>query len=525
MIHLVFSSRWSAAGEFLCKALERSFTRGQVEVTVDGFPRLSDRAVAVVIEPGANEAERLIALAKRSAKILLLGALNPEVAAAAGIVFDPRVDYLGDAVTCAPSCNHSSSESAAAICYRKHGLAACSPLRERRFCRFDFANEWNNLGYGRIDILTGDPWSLAGIGYPKSAVTVADLMLSNGEQIGAAATLFDTPTSAILWFARRVGPIDGADWRVVECFISDYRAHDLPCRPHLRDIPDGFAGAVTARLDCDEEIASAHLLFDFYHSRQLPLSVAVTTDQLKGSRHIDFLRKLEASGGSILSHSASHPPNWGGSAERAEAEARASKACLEFQLPGLEVRYAVSPFHQNPPFVPVALARAGLKGFIAGTIANDPEFLMARGGSVPYGCNGVISHSQSCMLHGDCLLGVGDPIRIYRKAFRIAREGGQFFGYFDHPFSERYSYGWDSEQDRVSTHAAFIAFMRAECASAGGRLLFVNEETCLDFMSEKAATEIAFDENQETYRVSHSHAAGLPLSIGYHGAFRAADND
>jgi hypothetical protein len=56
-------------------------------------------------------------------------------------------------------------------------------------------------------------------------------------------------------------------------------------------------------------------------------------------------------------------------------------------------------------------------------------------------------------------------------------------------------------------------------------LLFVNEETCLDFMSEKAATEIAFDENQETYRVSHSHAAGLPLSIGYHGAFRAADND
>jgi hypothetical protein len=264
------------------------------------------------------------------------------------------------------------------------------------------------------------------------------------------------------------------------------------------------------------------LLFDFYRSRQLPLSVAVRTDQLTESRHIEFLRELRDNGGSILSHSASHSPNWGGSPERAEAEARESKARLEVQLPGLEVRYAVSPFHQNSSFVPAALARAGLKGFVAGTIANDPEYLMARGGSIPHGCNGVISHSQSCMLHGDCLLSVGDPIRVYREAFRLAREGGQFFGYFDHPFSERYSYGWDSEQDRMSTHATFIDFMQKECGCAGGRLLFVNEDTCLNFMSEKAMTEIVFDENRETYQVSHSHAAGLPLSIGYRGRVHGA---
>jgi len=517
MIHLLFSSRGSDVGEFVSKALERSFTRGQVQVTVDGFPRLSEVGIAVILEPGATETEWIIELAKRRTKILLLGALDPKAAAAAGLLIDSSIEYLCDDVTCAPSCTHNSSESSAVIRYRQNGLAASSPLRERRFCRFDFSNEWNNLGYGRIDILADDPWSLAGIGYPKSAVPVADLMLSTGQKIGAAATLLDTPSSAILWFARRAGPIDGADWRVVESFISDYRAEDLPCRPHLRDIPDGFAGAVTARLDCDEEIASAHLLFDFYRSRHLPLSVAVKTDQLKEARHTEFLRELRDSGGSILSHSASHPPNWGGSPERAEAEARESKAWLEFPLPGLEVNYAVSPFHQNPPFVPAALARAGLKGFVAGTIANDPEYLMARGGSVPYGCNGVISHSQSCMFHGDCLLGVGDPIRIYLEAFRLAREGGQFFGYFDHPFSKRYSYGWDSEQHRMSTHATFIEFMQKECAFAGGPLLFVNEDTCLDFMSEKAATEIVFDENRERYQVSHSHAAGLPLSVGYRG--------
>ena len=145
---------------------------------------------------------------------------------------------------------------------------------------------------------------------------------------------------------------------------------------------------------------------------------------------------------------------------------------------------------------------------------------MARGGAVPYGSAGFVSHSQSCMLHGDCMLSGDDPLRIYREAFRTARAAGQFFGYLDHPFSPRYSYGWASEADRLSKHADFLDFMQNDCA---GKVLFVNEDTCLDFMHAKAATDIAFDEARGTFEISRHVAAGLPLSIGFRGHYRAAN--
>jgi hypothetical protein len=188
------------------------------------------------------------------------------------------------------------------------------------------------------------------------------------------------------------------------------------------------------------------------------------------------------------------------------------------------VRYAVSPFHQNPTFVPAALARAGYCGFVGGTIACHPEYLMARGGIVPRGPEGFISHSQSCMLHGDCLLANGDPLRIYKEAFCIAKEAGQFFGYLDHPFSERYSYGWTDEMQRRQAHGDFLDFMMAQCNNSGAKLLFVNEATCLDFMLEKSEADILFERATGSFSISRTHAAGLPLSIGYGGRVIAAAN-
>jgi hypothetical protein len=326
----------------------------------------------------------------------------------------------------------------------------------------------------------------------------------------------------VLWFARPVGPIDGPDWAVIEAFISGHRAGELACRPYLRDIPHGYGSAVTARLDCDEEIASARPLLELYRSRGRPLSLAITTGQPESPANLRLMDDLRLAGGSILSHSVTHAPNWGGSTEAAEREARDSKAWLESRIEGLTVRHAVSPFHQNPTYVPAALARAGYSGFVGGIIANDPEYLMARAGVPPFSSPDIISHSQGCMLHGDCLLATGDPLRIFKAAFALARDGGQFFGYLDHPFSERYSYGWANEPDRLAAHAAFLDYMDAH--PGDGPLLFVNEQTCLDFIKDKASAEIVYDDVSDSYRVTHSHAAGLPLSVGLHGHSVAARN-
>ena len=145
---------------------------------------------------------------------------------------------------------------------------------------------------------------------------------------------------------------------------------------------------------------------------------------------------------------------------------------------------------------------------------------MARAGIPPFSPASIISHTQSCMLHGDCLLREGDPLRIFKEAFALAREGGQFFGYLDHPFSERYAYGWASLKSvRVAAHADFLDHMADHAGE--DPLLFVNEETCLDFIKSKASADILYDEARDTYRVKQSEAAGLPLSIAFHGRLNA----
>lgn len=522
MIDVIVSSADETTAEVVTKAFIRSFTSGQVRRAV-ASSHSAESGVVVVLRPGDHDADWLETLARQPVKIILLGPLGPRIARLAGVTYRTVQEDLAVQCNSPPAPVHEMRQSAAMVAYAVGALWQASAPLHRSLCQFDFTDEWNNLGYGRIGF-GGDPWSIPGTAHCTAAKIIADIVGGSGVSEGAAATLRDLPTASILWFARPVGPVDGPDWTTIEAFVADYRSGELPCRPYLRDIPHGAGAAVTMRLDCDEDIASARPLFEFYQSRGLPISVAVKTGQPVHQSHIEFLHDLFASGGSILSHSVTHAPNWGGSASAAEAEARKSKAWLEEHVPGLDVRYAVSPFHQNPTFVPAALARAGYRGFIGGTIACHPEYLMARAGIVPYGPDGFISHSQSCMLHGDCLLADGDPLRIYKEAFCSAKRTGQFFGYLDHPFSERYSYGWATETQRQQAHADLLDFMTAECARAGDLLMFVNEETCLDFMVEKSGTDIHFDAKHKTFSVSRTHAAGLPLSIGYKGrAMAAAD--
>lgn len=515
MIDIALRSYDTFTAEVVVRAFERSFTRGQVRLS-DHIPR--DASLLVVLGAREEDAEALNAVCNRGAcKLLLLGPLGAAVSAIAGIVPAPIPDPIRAAGTCPAAVPHSETRSAATVQYRDGPLA--SPIRTRAFCRYDFNNEWNNLGFGRI-ALDEDRWSITQIAACRRARPIADFHVDDAYH-GTVVSLREFPHASILWFARPVGPVDGPDWRLVEAFFSDHRYSDLPCRPFLRDVPHGVAAAVTMRLDCDEAVTSAQPLLELYRARGLPISLAVTTGRLEDAE-FGTLATVRAVGGAILSHSVTHRSNWGGSAEGADFEARTSKAHLEAAVPGLVVRYAVSPFHQNPPFVSTALARAGYRGVIAGSIANDPEVLLARGGTAPLFPDGFVTHSQSCMLHGDCLLDEPDPLRVYGEAFAAAMAGGQFFGYLDHPFSERYCYGWSSEIERRSVHARLLDGMEAACLEAGGPLLFVNEDTCLDFMAGKTAAQISFDAQAGRFTMSSTHAAGLPFSVGFGGAILPA---
>ena len=136
---------------------------------------------------------------------------------------------------------------------------------------------------------------------------------------------------------------------------------------------------------------------------------------------------------------------------------------------------------------------------------------MARAGVPPASGTGFIGHSQQCMLHGDCLLEDDEPMKIFKQAFDLACEGGAFFGYLDHPFSERYQYGWLTETQRASAHAQLIQHMRQR-----GRVLFANEDQAMDFLHDRAHTRI--QATPEGFLVVRPQAASpWPLQVRYKG--------
>ncbi|MBD0337340.1 MAG: polysaccharide deacetylase family protein [Cyanobacteria bacterium Co-bin13] len=286
--------------------------------------------------------------------------------------------------------------------------------------------------------------------------------------------------------------MDSWEWGIVEDFFSHYRADELPCMPHLREIPSGYQGAVTMRLDCDQAIAPARPLFDLYRDAGLPFSLAVVTGLPPQAEDMALLRDVIAAGGSVVSHSVTHPPNWGADYAQALQEAQDSKRWLEQNLPEAgSVRYAVSPFHQNPPYAVQALADAGYQGFVGGIIHNDPEYLMGRAGRVPFCDSPIVSHSQQCMLHGDCYHRYGNSVAPYQESFVNHLKAGSLFGYLDHPFSTAYQYGWASEAERLMAHAELIQFIRSH-----EDIWFPNLVQCLDFVRKRDQIQVFVEDEQ-----------------------------
>ncbi len=116
------------------------------------------------------------------------------------------------------------------------------------------------------------------------------------------------------------------------------------------------------------------------------------------------------------------------------------------------------------------------------------------------------------MLHGDCMLGNGDPLVIFKQAFDQARAGRAFFGYLDHPFSERYQYGWVSEEQRITMHEEFIAYMQGS-----GHVLFCNEDDAMDFLGQKAAVCISSEADGFQIETTPDQRTKWSVAVEYAG--------
>jgi len=499
----------SYAGEIVAAAIVRSFTPCQVgRAEYQSITGLPD--AAVLLSPRAPDRPLLKKLASQGRKVLLLGLLDEKLADDVALVSRPFNGVAGGSDIEINPAEPFNTTSAAVIYNTAHPLGKASGLKKRHLCRFDFTDEWNNLGYGRINT-SGDIWSISNIADTRGAHALAMIQEKDGLPLTVYAAVCDRPDSAILWYNRPVGPVDSLEWKVIETFFGDYRQEELNCFPYLPEVPYGFDGAITMRLDCDQAVSSATPLFELYESAGVPFSLAVLTGLKMEGPDTKLLDEIIKSGGSVVSHSHNHHPNWGGGYQAAFYEALESKHWLEENTTAGVVRYAISPFHQNPAYALEALADAGYRGFIGGIIHNDPEFLLGRAGQVPVVKKKLISHSQQCLLHGDCYHRYGNAIEVYKESFKNHMASGSIFGYMDHPFSKEYSYGWKDEGERIGVHEELLNFLLSP-----GKIWRCSINSCLDFLVMRDSARV-FAENRKLESKYDKVSSLPPLAVRWRG--------
>lgn len=466
----------------------RAFTRAQVRAvkTDSGYV---ESLVYVFINPGDAETELLNQLLCQKVKIILLGVVSPAIARLLNVETATLTNDVISWGACNPAPVYGFAESEARIHYSGLPEGIDCAIVDRPLIRYDFANEWNNHAYGAVRV-DGSIWSLSCVANVINDATSVLASVYKGEcEISAYAALTRINEAELLWVNRQAGLVDTHEFRLLETFICNYLPETSVCLPLLREVPYGYDAMVTMRLDCDESIKSALPLFELYKSKNIPFSLAIKTAQQADEADFQLLDDVISHGGAILSHTVNHKNNWGVNKEDARSEARESRQWILDHVSNTEtLEYAVSPFHQNPDYAVEALALEGYQGFIGGIICNDPQYLVSRGGEL-YGVDNIITHSQQCMLHGDCLLkAANDQLAVYKKSAELCIRSGALFGYLDHPFSERYQYGWVSEAQRVGVHRDWLDYLQTM-----GRVLFENEVNALSFIKSKSGINLCMD--------------------------------
>lgn len=497
------------ARDLVLAALRRSVSRSLAEPV--SLADLASHPVVLAISPDEPMGEALLSsILAAPRKLILFGRLPGCIKAALGAQPHAWPEPAEAWARSAPAPSRQSAESPARVRYLPTAAAFGAAAWSRALERFDFTDEWNNLAFGAIRA-DGSIWSLSeAVRVPAEAelarIESGDALLSS------YVALFQVGESSVLWVNREAGLIDSFEWRLVEQYLAHWHHETLPCVPVVSETPWECDAAITMRLDCDEDITSARPLWQAYRELGVPLSLAVHTTNLHHDGHHAFLHEFRDEGGVLMSHTATHAPNWGGSHSAALSEGRESHDRI-LAATGVSVGYAVSPFHQTPHYALQGLCDAGYKGCIGGIIRNDPEFLLARGGELAGLPQGFVGHSQQTMLHGDCMLAEGDPLAVFKAAFDRASETRTLFGYLDHPFSERYAYGWPDEATRIQAHRDLITHIRASAA----RPLFLDENCAMDFLRARAAIRLHLDARGLVVEAPVAPPHGLSFCIEYCG--------
>lgn len=514
MIGILASYEYQLARDLVLAAVRRSVSSSLAQLIIPAD--ISKYDVMFTISPDEKLGDSLFDwLSFKSRKLIIFGQMPSNLMHYFGLkanAWETPTDSWAKSKAALP--NHFA-ESSARVRYQSSAKVLGVSDWSRALERFDFSSEWNNLGFGAIRADS----SIWAISAPVRAREENELALVETDEgvLASYAAIFSVANSSVLWVNRKVGLIDSFEWRLIENYLSNYLYEKQPCVPVISEIPWECDAAITMRLDCDEDISTARRLWSAYQDLGVPMSLAIHTTNLKYEEDIDFLTEFCESGGKLLSHSSTHRKNWGGNYQAALAEAVDSRECI-FKFTGILVDYAVSPFHQSPNYALQALCDAGYRGCIGGIISNDPEFLIARGGEIAGLPSGFIGHSQQVMMHGDCMMIGEDRLAVYKNAFDKAYETRSLFGYLDHPFSERYTYGWADENTRIQVHLDFIAYIRQQASKP----IFMDEAEALDFLCMRA--KIRLLHNKNGIEVCLPKINNFSFAVEYRGVLKQLDS-
>jgi len=407
-----------------------------------------DHRLIVLICPSDKELSYALAFSAsyRDAKIIVIGKACDQITQKLGL--QPAEVSESNSFTL-PKANSLGSESLAQVCYLTEVSDFYPITLNRPALRYDYSDEWNNWGFGHIQ-------PRPHLGCLSSWVTCSrnsEIIFGvNIDQILVPLVSFVSfDFSDILWINRDIGISDLPEWSFVEFYISQsFYGYAFPVKAELpKDVR-----LASCRVDCDEDICSSAPLVSLYKNYSFPVSLAVTTS-IMGRNEIDFLTKVYSSGCSILSHSHTHPFDMGRSYPKSYSELQLSKHLLEVSL-AISVSGFVNPFHHLPSCAVRAAIDAGYT-YVVGSLSTRHTYNVSlRAGTTPIEpLSPLLLHNQQFMLHGD-IANRPSSFEQLKQVLDYRDRASSIISYLDHPFSKRYSYGWNSETDRLRYHEELI---------------------------------------------------------------------
>ncbi|MAN34781.1 MAG: hypothetical protein CMF89_00030 [Candidatus Marinimicrobia bacterium] len=491
----------------ICSSFRRSFGKSQI----NNFKNIKKKqsGVHIFLESFSKNAnidfQELIKL--RGNKIILNGKLNDQIKEMLSIkILNSNFDYEKPipANSLKPSISSSKITFNQNLNYLKPFL---KEIKERPLWRYDFDVEWNNNFCGNIS----NENKILNLSHNCLLIkgkNVAFIKNSKNQYIPLISE-FEINGNIIIWINRNLSLVDLPEWKIIEEFISNGYFKKYPCIPYLSEYSSSENGLITMRLDCDEDIESARKIFEIYKYHNLPISLAITTNQIKENQFISSLPKeVNDYGGTILNHSHSHPINWGGSKDKIKEEIITSNNLIKKSF-GITTEYAVSPFHHLTWEALEVLSELDFKGVIAGISSSHHEFLIIKGGLINEKLD-ILMHSQQCMIHGDCLTKTR-KIDSYLNTFSLYSNLGFSTGYLDHPISERYDYGWINFERQVKTHQQIIEYLLNK------KIKFIGQKELFQRFAAKEKIKIKIINQNDFYSLEIKNENNICLSIKFGG--------